>query len=111
MDTVIDTRTLRLVRVFNAPPGLGTHAGWEDKLDGRLAQALMSVQTVKAVEVGLGFEAARRMSPPELVGRVDLDVGFARRIRLHVDGAGHDQLVDRLQTPAILYQFLGEIIE
>jgi chorismate synthase len=48
------------VRVFNAPPGLGTHAGWEDKLDGLLARALMSVQTVKAVEVGLGFEAARR---------------------------------------------------
>jgi chorismate synthase len=48
------------VRVFNAPPGMGTHAGWEDKLDGMLARALMSVQTVKAVEVGLGFEAARR---------------------------------------------------
>jgi chorismate synthase len=48
------------VRVFNAPPGMGTHAGWEDKLDGSLARALMSVQTVKAVEVGLGFEAARR---------------------------------------------------
>lgn len=48
------------VRVMNPPPGLGTHAGWEHKLDGALARALMSVQTVKAVEVGLGFEAARR---------------------------------------------------
>ncbi len=48
------------VRVFGAPPGLGSHAGWEHKLDGALARALMSVQTVKAVEVGLGFEAARR---------------------------------------------------
>ncbi len=48
------------VRVFGAPPGLGSHAGWEDKLDGALARALMSVQTVKAVEVGLGFDAARR---------------------------------------------------
>lgn len=48
------------VKVFGSPPGLGTHAGWEDKLDGALARALMSVQTVKAVEVGLGFEAARR---------------------------------------------------
>ena len=48
------------VRVFGAPPGLGSHAGWENKLDGALARALMSVQTVKAVEVGLGFEAARR---------------------------------------------------
>jgi len=48
------------VRVFAAPPGLGSHAGWEHKLDGALARALMSVQTVKAVEVGLGFEASRR---------------------------------------------------
>ncbi len=48
------------VRVFGAPPGLGSHAGWESKLDGALARALMSVQTVKAVEVGLGFEASRR---------------------------------------------------
>ncbi len=48
------------VSAFNLPPGLGSHAGWEDKLDGALARALMSVQTVKAVEVGLGFEAARR---------------------------------------------------
>jgi chorismate synthase len=48
------------VRVFGPPPGLGSHAGWDQKLDGALARALMSVQTVKAVEVGLGFEAARR---------------------------------------------------
>lgn len=47
------------VRVFGAPPGIGSHAGWEFKLDGALARALMSVQTVKAVEVGLGFAAAR----------------------------------------------------
>ncbi len=48
------------VAAFGLPPGLGSHAGWEEKLDGRLARALMSVQTVKAVEVGLGFEAAKR---------------------------------------------------
>ncbi len=46
---------------FGLPPGLGSHASWEWKLDGALARALMSVQTVKAVEVGLGFDAARRM--------------------------------------------------
>jgi chorismate synthase len=33
---------------------------WDRKLDGRLAQALMSIQAIKGVEVGLGFEAARR---------------------------------------------------
>lgn len=48
------------VIAFHAPPGLGSHAGWRHKLDGRLAYALMSVQTVKAVEVGLGFVAAKR---------------------------------------------------
>jgi chorismate synthase len=42
------------------PPGLGSHAQWDRKLDGRLAQALMSVQAAKGVEIGLGFETARR---------------------------------------------------
>ncbi len=42
------------------PPGLGSHAHWDRKLDGRLAHALMSVQAAKGVEVGLGFETARR---------------------------------------------------
>jgi chorismate synthase len=41
------------------PPGLGSHAQWDRRLDGRLAQALMSVQAIKGVEIGLGFEAAR----------------------------------------------------
>jgi chorismate synthase len=38
----------------NVPVGLGSHAQWDEKLDGRLAQALMSVQAVKAVEIGGG---------------------------------------------------------
>jgi chorismate synthase len=42
------------------PPGLGSHAQWDRKLDGRLAHALMSVQAAKGVEIGLGFETARR---------------------------------------------------
>jgi chorismate synthase len=40
------------------PVGLGSHAQWDEKLDGRLAQALMSVQAVKAVEIGSGVLAA-----------------------------------------------------
>lgn len=48
------------VRVDGLPIGLGSHAQWDRKLDGRLAQAVMSVQAIKGVEVGLGFEAARR---------------------------------------------------
>jgi len=42
------------------PPGLGSHVQWDRKLDGRLAQALMCIHAIKGVEVGLGFEAARR---------------------------------------------------
>jgi chorismate synthase len=48
------------VRVEGIPFGLGTHAQWDRKLDGRLAQAVMAVQAIKGVEIGLGFEAARR---------------------------------------------------
>ncbi|MFM8282560.1 MAG: chorismate synthase [Planctomycetaceae bacterium] len=48
------------VRVDGLPIGLGTHAQWDRKLDGRVAQAVMAVQAIKGVEIGLGFEAARR---------------------------------------------------
>lgn len=48
------------VRVEGLPIGLGTHTQWDRKLDGRLAQAVMAVQAIKGVEIGLGFEAARR---------------------------------------------------
>jgi len=48
------------VCVEGLPFGLGTHAQWDRKLDGRLAQAVMAVQAIKGVEIGMGFEAARR---------------------------------------------------
>ncbi|MCY2962402.1 MAG: chorismate synthase [Planctomycetota bacterium] len=48
------------VRVTGLPFGLGSHAQWDQKLDGLLAQAVMSVQAIKGVEIGLGFEASRR---------------------------------------------------
>jgi chorismate synthase len=48
------------VRVEGLPFGLGTHAQWDLKLDGRIAQAVMAIQAIKGVEIGLGFEAARR---------------------------------------------------
>lgn len=47
------------VRVEGLPIGLGTHAQWDRKLDGRLAQAVMAVQAIKGVEIGMGFESAR----------------------------------------------------
>ncbi len=48
------------VRAENLPFGLGSHTQWDRKLDGLLAQAVMSIQAIKGVEIGLGFEAARR---------------------------------------------------
>jgi chorismate synthase len=48
------------VVALGLPPGLGSHTQWDRKLDGRLAQALMSIQAIKGVEVGLGFEMAKR---------------------------------------------------
>lgn len=47
-------------RVFGVPIGLGSHAQYDRKLDAQLAAAVMSIQAIKGVEIGLGFEAARR---------------------------------------------------
>jgi chorismate synthase len=73
--------------------GLGSHVSWDRKLDGRLAGMLMSIPAVKAVEIGLGVEAARRpgsqvhdpIDPSREPGRVreaplggDLRAGFRR---------------------------------
>ncbi len=46
------------VRVFGLIPGLGSHVSWEDRLDGRLAQAVMSIQAIKGVGIGEGFDLA-----------------------------------------------------
>ncbi len=47
------------VLAYNIPPGLGSHVQWDRKLDARLATALMSIQSVKGVEIGDGFTQAR----------------------------------------------------
>ncbi|HUF51267.1 MAG TPA: chorismate synthase [Longimicrobiales bacterium] len=41
------------------PVGLGSHVSWDRKLDGRIAHAMMSIQAMKGVEIGMGFAAAR----------------------------------------------------
>ena len=46
------------VVAHGTPPGLGSHAQWDAKLDGQLARAIMSIQAVKAVEIGVGVTAA-----------------------------------------------------
>jgi chorismate synthase len=48
------------VQVTGLPPGVGSHVHWDRKLDGRLGHALLSLQAAKGVEIGLGFETARR---------------------------------------------------
>ncbi|MGM9903393.1 chorismate synthase [Enterococcus sp. 10A9_DIV0425] len=46
------------VRVENVPAGLGSYVQWDKKLDGKLAQAMLSINAFKGVEFGIGFEAA-----------------------------------------------------
>jgi len=46
------------IAAINIPVGLGSYIQWDTKLDGRLAQALMSIQAIKAVEIGLGIKVA-----------------------------------------------------
>jgi len=48
------------VFAVGVPPGLGSHVHWDRRLDGRIAQAMMSIQAIKGVEIGLGFEASKR---------------------------------------------------
>ena len=62
------------VIAHGVPPGLGSYVQWDRKLDGRLAQALMSIPAIKAVGIGLGVEGARRPGSnvhDEIVARPD----------------------------------------
>ena len=48
------------VLAYNLPPGLGSHTHWDKRLDARLAGAMMGIQAIKGVEIGDGFETAKR---------------------------------------------------
>ncbi|OIO87707.1 MAG: chorismate synthase [Candidatus Aquicultor secundus] len=48
------------VLVYGCPPGLGGYASWEEKLDGNIARALMSIQAIKGVEIGEGFDVSAK---------------------------------------------------
>jgi chorismate synthase len=66
---------------YGVPVGLGSHVHWDRKLDALLAQAVMSIQAVKGVEIGDGFEVAgRRGSVAHDAIRWDADVGDYRRL-------------------------------
>lgn len=62
--------------------GLGSHVSWDRKLDGRIAQAMLSIPAVKGVAIGLGFEAARRpgsaVHDPITTGDATMMGGFTR---------------------------------
>ncbi len=74
------------VQVRNHPPGLGSCMRWQDKLDGRLIQAVGSIQAIKGVEIGLGFATASRRGS-QVHDAIDFDptkqntpqLGFQRR--------------------------------
>ncbi len=67
------------VVVRGLPVGLGSHVSWDRKLDGRLAHAVMSIPAVKGVEIGIGFEAARRRGSEVHDEIVRGGAGLARR--------------------------------
>lgn len=74
------------VRVFGCPPGLGSCMRYQDKLDGRLMQAVGSIQAFKGVEIGMGFGVAREYGS-RVHDEIDFDpalretscLGFTRR--------------------------------
>ncbi|MCR2785679.1 MULTISPECIES: chorismate synthase [unclassified Microbacterium] len=70
------------VLAYGLPPGLGSHVHWDRRLDAKLAQALMSIQAIKGVEVGDGFETTRRR-------------GSAAHDELFATGAGITRASDR----------------
>ena len=74
------------VIAHHVPVGLGSHAQWDEKLDGRLAQAVMSIQAVKGVEIGAGITAAGSYGS-EVQDEISYDKA-ARRFRRSSNRAG-----------------------
>ncbi|HJA04269.1 MAG TPA: chorismate synthase [Candidatus Microbacterium stercoravium] len=66
------------VLAYGVPPGLGSHVQWDRRLDAKLAQALMSIQAIKGVEVGDGFETTRRRGSAAHDALFPTDDGVAR---------------------------------
>lgn len=69
----------------NLPVGLGSHTSWSEKLDGRIAQALMSIQAVKAVEIGEGVENAGRFGS-EVHDEIFYETGAFTRVTNRAGG-------------------------
>lgn len=65
------------VLVYGLPAGIGSHVHWDRRLDARIAYALMSIQAIKGVELGDGFESARRRGS-EAHDEIFYEGGFVR---------------------------------
>src|SRR5688572_2279648 len=80
----------------NLPVGLGSHTSWEDKLDGRIARAIMSIHAVKAVEIGTGVANAGRPG-----SEVHDEIYFSHETRdgRQETGESSESLVSSLASP------------
>ena len=72
------------VVAHNVPPGLGSHINWDEKLDGQLAQAVMSLPAVKAVEIGTGVANAAAFG-----SEVHDEIGYDRQTRRFTRPTNH----------------------
>ena len=78
------------VVVHGLPPGVGTHANWDERMDGLLAQAVMSLQAVKAVEIGRGVTAAESLGSAvhDAIGYEGTDEDFTKFSREQNNAGG-----------------------
>ena len=91
----------------NVPVGLGSHVQWDEKLDGRLAQAVMSIHAVKAVEIGSGIEGCRGFGSAahDPIARQEGDAGVWVRSSNHAGGLeggitnGEDLVITAYKKP------------
>ncbi len=73
------------ILAYNIPPGLGSHAHWDRRLDSRLAGAMMGIQAIKGVEMGDGFRTARRRGS---VAHDEIEPGPDGKVVRRTDRAG-----------------------
>jgi chorismate synthase len=78
------------VVAHGVPPGVGTYANWDERLDGQLAWAVMSLQAVKAVEIGRGVTAAEQLGSVvhDAIEYTESSEGFTKFTREHNNAGG-----------------------
>src|SRR6267378_1024105 len=100
------------VVAHNVPPGLGTYAQWDERLDGLLAQAVMSLQAVKAVEIGTGVDSTLRrpLGSVSFATREPVKAAYERSDVCVVPAAGvaAEAMVALTLARTALYKFGGD---